>query len=80
MLVKTHLGALRFEKEDILEISDYVTNLKGDGLDYRLVTKDNTGKFSHHVYGISENAANILSRQTGIQIKRERQNAAQPLQ
>jgi len=72
MIINTHLGRMDVLKEDVLSLSDFVISFKDDGMDYRLELKDRTGLFAHHVYAISKEDAEKISREYGTRILRER--------
>ena len=68
---ETHTGRTwKCVKEDVLEIFlSPFKGLAGGHNDYSIRTTDPTGQFVHHVWGVTKETAERVSRETGIPIK-----------
>jgi hypothetical protein len=62
---ETHTGETwKCKKEDVLDIVLYPVNS-----DYHIRTTDPTGQYIHHVWAVTKETAERVSRETGIPIK-----------
>lgn len=68
---ETHTGRTwKCAKEDVLEICvSPLRGLVGENYNYSIRTTDPTGQFVHHVWGVTKETAERVSRETGITIK-----------